>query len=340
MTAFWALARMRLLDVLRSRSSAAFVVVFPVVLLVIVGFVFSEGHPFERRTVEIVTPGLSVDAFEISEQLAPAGDVRVERGSSEIEALGRLRARMSSAVIVPGPHGTMRVSVAERDRVFGAGLGVMLGDGATITYVTAPRFGYVHYLFPGVLVFSVMLSGLFATGHTLVLYRQNRFLKKLATTPIHRSTFVLAQVAARALLVVVQLVLLMIVGRVVFDIPIGLVSGLWTLGASLVGLAAFLGIGFLLACVIKTEDLVVDIISAVNLPLVFLSEIFFPLSAMPGPLRMLGSVLPSTAMVRVVRAVLLYGVEDVTTLAPGLLLMAGWAVVAFLLGLRLFRWHA
>jgi ABC-type polysaccharide/polyol phosphate export permease len=108
---------------------------------------------------------------------------------------------------------------------------------------------------------------------------------------------------------------------------------------TLLGVLAFMGIGFCLACVIKTDDLVVDIVSAVNIPMVFLSEIFFTLDALPRPLSAIGSLLPSTAMVRAVRAALLYQEVSFAAYARDLAVLAVWTVASFAVGLKLFRWH-
>lgn len=338
MRAFWALAVLRALDTLRSRSSAAFVLVFPVLLLAVVGYVFRDGHPFERRTV-LVVEGAGDTA--LLSRLGPLEELRVERVATHAEALGRLRTRMVSAVLEPSGRGRPpRLLVGARDRVFARGLLAWLPAGTATVRVSAPRWGYVHYLFPGVLGFSVMLSGLFATGYTMVSYRQNRFLKKLATTPISRTTFVLAQVAGRSVLVAGQIVLVIAAGVLFFDVPLTLAAALEVLGLALAALLAFMGIGFVLACLIRTEDLVIDLINAVNLPLVFLSEVFFPLSALPRPLALVGELLPSTVMIRLVRAVLLHGGADPASLGWGLALILGWAALAFALSLRLFRWHA
>jgi ABC-2 type transport system permease protein len=335
--AFLALTRLRALDVLRSRSSAGFVLVFPVVLLAIVGLVFREGHPFERRTLLVVEIGAAqgfvapLHAFE---------ELRIEPARSEAEALGKLRAKMASAVLVPRSAGAPpRLLVGPRDLVFGRGLLSLLPGGTRLEPVEVPRWGYVHYLFPGVLAFSVMLSGLFATGYTLVLYRQNRFLKKLATTPLPKIVFVLALVAGRTVLVLGQIALMVLAGAVFFDVSLSVSSALGAILIGLAGLLAFMGIGFVLASVIKTESLVVDLVSAVNVPFVFLSEIFFPLDALPRPLAALGEALPSTAMVRLTRSVVLYGGVDGASLAAGLGLIAIWTVLSFALGLKLFRWH-
>ncbi len=335
MKAFWVLARMRVLDVLRSRSSAVFVLVFPVMLLGVVGLVFRDGHPFERRTVVLVGAVPS----GVTEPLSRYEEVRTERAASEEHAVAKLRAKMASAAFVSAPGTEDRLLVGPRDHIFGRGLLEVLPPGVVLEPVAAPRWGYVHYLFPGVLALSVMLAGLFATGYTMVLYRQNRFLKKLATTPIAKGTFVAELVSGRGALVVGQVALLTLSAWLLFDVPLTLGSGAAVLGISLAGLLAFMGIGFVLACVVRTEDLVVDIVSAVNIPLVFLSEIFFPLDALPAPLRLLGAALPSTAVVRLTRDVALYGVVDPAALGAGLGIIAAWAVASFALSARLFRWH-
>jgi ABC-2 type transport system permease protein len=325
------------MDVLRSCSSAIFVLLFPMVLLLLVGFVFQKGHPFEQRTVVIVdaTGGSGpMKAFATYEE------IRVERARTEEQALGKLRAKMASAVIVvPAGDAPPRLLVGSREQVLGRGLLSVLPSETRLETVEASSWGYVHYLFPGMLTFSAMLSGLFATGYTLVLYRQNRFLKKLATTPMPKLVFVLALVAGRALLVLLQIALVVAAAALAFDVPFTASSAASTALVSMAGFLSFLGVGFVLAAVVKSESLVVDLVSAVNVPLVFFSEIFFPLDALPGPLAAIGEVLPSTAMVRLIRGVVLYGDVPASEVGAGLGVIAVWTVATFAIGLKLFRWH-
>jgi ABC-2 type transport system permease protein len=335
MKAFLILTRQRLNDVLRSRSATAFVVLFPVVLMLVVGFVFQNGHPFELRKVAVVGEGGAAVEGVVA-ALAPFEEIRVERGASRDEALGKLRARMVSAVLVEGDPPTL--TVGPRDALFGRGVREAAGGSLELTVLEVPRFGYVHYLFAGLVTFSIVVSGLFATGYTMALYRQNRFLKKLATTPLPKVTFVAAVVSARGLLIAIQVVLMIVVGALAFDVPFS-ASSVPTLAlVTLLGLLTFMGIGFVLACLIKSDDLIVDVISAVNMPLILLSETFFPLDALPGPLAFVGRILPSTEVVRLWRAVLLYG-ADAQQLTGGILVLAAWVVVTFTVSLAVFRWH-
>jgi ABC-2 type transport system permease protein len=341
MNAFFVLLRIRLLDVLRSRSSTGFVLLFPVVLFAVVGLVFMNGHPFERRYVAIVGTDTSHEAVESCvRKLETFDEVRVSRERNETEAMGKLRARMTSAVLVGSSDGReVTLRIGERDQIFGSGLTAVLPAPSRLEIVTAPRFGYVHYLFPGILAFSVLTAGLFGMGYPMAIFRQSSFLKKLATTPLSKHTFIAANVATRAILVLIQVVLLLIFADVAFAMPLTVTSFFWILTISLLGVLVFLGAGFVLASKIKNPELLVDIIGALNFPLIFFSEIFFPLDGLPKPLAMLGSFLPSTEMVRLTRSVLLYGVQDVSYLAGGFALLGVWAIVMFAISLFTFKWH-
>jgi ABC-2 type transport system permease protein len=339
-SAFWVLTRIRMAGVLRHRTSFGFFMIMPVLILIATAMVFANGHPFETRTVVIVdTEHAKETAASALEPLARDGSIRVEHVSHLGEALGRVRAQSASAVLVfEGDH--LALLAPPNEQVFARGLSLSFKSAPQLRTLQVPKFGYVHYLFPGLLMFAVLLSGLFGTGYTMVLYRQNRVLKKLATTPLSKSTFVAAQIAARMALVMAQVALLIMTAAVGLHMPMSAVAVLWTFAICALALLTFLGLGFALACVIRTDTLVVDLISAVSFPLILLSEMFFPLRSMPSPLARVGAVLPSTQAVRLLRSVLLYENTEIAVLAPGLAILFVWMVLSFALSLKAFRWHA
>jgi ABC-type polysaccharide/polyol phosphate export permease len=338
---FLLLARMRILETARSKSSALFVTLFPVALLVCLGLVFARGHPFERRTVIVVMASADIANAQRAtiDALRHIEDIRVQITSVDAAAQGALHGGMASAVLTWTRELLPELLVGPHDRLFGQALSAALPDTPAIRVARPPRFGYVRYLFPGILAFSIRVSGLFGLGYTMVSYRQSGFLKKLATTPVQKATFVGAQISGRTLLVLVQVGLLVATAALGFGLPLTGSALFWLPAICVLGLLVFLGIGFSLACVIRTESLIVDVISAANIPLVFLSEIFFPLDELPRPLARIGSALPSTEVVRLLRSVLLYGAEDPAELGPGLLLLALWAAASFAVSLWVFKWH-
>lgn len=348
MSAFLVLVKLRVRDVARKSSSLAFFFLLPLILLGVVGVVFAKGHPFEQRRVVLVEPVGDPGRSEIAERFARATEanpgVRLERTRDENAALGALRTRMAVAVATVGADRRVRLTVTPADCLFGRGLSQAIQDSADRVPVDAqesavPRWGYVHYLLPGLVAFTVLLSGLFGMGTAMARWRQSLFLKKLATTPLSRPSFVLAQIVARALLVTVQLVVMIVAARVLFDVPIDLRAFGWLLAIATLGVLTFTGVGFALACLIKTEAVLTDAISASTTPLVLFSEIFFPLDALPDPLAKVCVLLPSTQMVRAMRAVLVSRITDPAALATPVVVLLAWAVVSYAVALSLFRWH-
>jgi ABC-type multidrug transport system permease subunit len=333
---FWLLVRLRVLDSLRGGLSGVLFVAMPLVILGLVALVFANGQPFERRTVLVVAGGVPPDVAAV---LAAYPELRVEAEPSEARAMGRLRSRAASAALLPAPAARGWVArVTPNERLLGAGLGHAFGGELSVEVTEVPRWGYVHYIFPGLLTSTALLAGLFGMGYAMVRYRQSLFLKKLATTPLSRSTFVLAQVVARALLVLAQTALLVGTSAVALDLPVTATSAALLAGFVVLGVLVFTGVGFLLACAVKTEGVMVDVINALGTALVFLSEMFFPNDTLPSSLAAVTRLLPSTMMVGAIRAVLVFGETRPSALLQPAVGLAAWAVATYAASLYAFRW--
>ena len=311
-------------EILRVPSTVVFFFLMPVVMLVVTALLFAGGQPYSRVRVGLVgeTGGPWPGPLQViwSQETASSGPAWL--CSSQLDALVE---RDSSGLVV---------RVASGRTLLGQGLVANLPAPARLEPVEVPEWGFVYYLCPGILAFAVILSGLFGLGHSLARYRQSQFLRKLATTPLSKWTFIASQLCGRGLLVLVQCLLLLGVMRL-----LGLVLGpLQVVEALLVcslGLLVFLGLGFVLACFVHNESVLSDAINALGWPLVLASEIFFPSDVLPGPLPELAGWLPSTELVRLLRAILLEGRAELTA---GLGELAIWTLLAFALGGLLFDW--
>jgi ABC-2 type transport system permease protein len=338
MRAIWLLGRLRLKEMVHSPGSAGVYLGMPLMLLVVLAVVFMHGHPFERRTVTVVAPPVPA---AIAEVLARFPEVRPAEDRSLDVALGKLRTRTVNAVLVADPSvgGTPRLIVGPRDELFGRGLVAALPVRATLTVAPTPRWGYVHYLFPGLLVITVIAGGLLGMGYSMVRYRSNQFLKKLATTPLTRGAFVASQIGSRVALVLGQLALMTVAAWLLFDLPLTPASAAWLAGLSTLGLLTFMGLGFTLACFIRNEANLLDLINVLIMPIVFLSEVFFSLDELPLPLARFAALLPSTQLVRMVRMVVLYGETAPGPLWAGVGWLVAWMALSFAVAVRSFRWY-
>lgn len=328
MRVFWLLTRLRIAEVTRVASSSFFFFGFPLAMLLVTCMLFSGGHPFEQIRIGLVGEFASLQAALTDAQ------VRSQPLASADEARVRLQTGQLTAALVAAPQG-WQVYVTPRQRLLGEGLLRMVSGPATLQVLDPQPWGYVHYLCPGLLAFTVVLSGLFGLGHSMARYRQNQFLRKLATTPLSKWTFLASQIAGRGLLVLVQCALLLAVMMMAFGLDLSWVQAAWTLGLCSLGLGVFLGVGLLLACLVTNEAVLSDAINGLGWPIVLGSGIFFPTDVLPGPLPMLAERLPSSQLVVLLREVMLYGAIP----QPGALaILLVWSAGTFTLGGLLFDW--
>ncbi|MES2356153.1 MAG: ABC transporter permease [Pseudomonadota bacterium] len=337
MSPLFALAKQRVTDVLRNPASTTFFLALPILFLLLFALVFPNGHPFELKAIDVVDASGS---SALIDKLKAFPELRVKQVmASRTIMLDRLRVRSINAAVIKDDAGKWNILVGPNDHLLALGLQNILGENASTTVVETPHWGYVYFLFPGLLTFSVLFAGLYAMGYTMVQYRENLFLKKLKTTPLSPLTFVLAQILGRSVLVTLQVALLIAVAVIGFSLPVAPEALLTIALLSVLGMFAFSSIGFLLACLIRNESLMGDIISAIPLPIALLSGMFFTIDALPLPLQKLGAVLPSTMMVDAVREALFYS-ASLTAIWPQAVSMLAWGIILFGISLFLFRWDA
>ena len=217
-----------------------------------------------------------------------------------------------------------------------AGVG---GGGAPLVPVeplAGRSLGYIDFLVPGILGLTLMQLGLFSVSFGFVQLKRTGALRRLFATPTSPAYFLAAQVTSRLIIGMAQVLVLLGVGlwfglHLVGSIPL-------LLAISLLGSIIFLAIGFSIAGWAKNEDQAAPVANLVSLPMTFLSGVFFSRDAMPEFLRTVTDFLPLTYLNHALRSVINDGV-GVGAISGDLLGMAVWAVIAFLLAVRLFKWE-
>ena len=83
-----------------------------------------------------------------------------------------------------------------------------------------PGSRYIDFLIPGLLGMNLMNSGMWGIGFALVDMRQRKLLKRFVGTPMRRSDFLLALTSSRLVLMVIEIVLLLGFGVLVFHMRV------------------------------------------------------------------------------------------------------------------------
>ena len=195
---------------------------------------------------------------------------------------------------------------------------------------------YIDFVIPGLIGVNTMGGGLWGIGFLLVNFRIAKLLKCFVATPMPRRDFLLAILGARLTVLVPDLAVLLLLGNLGFGMPIR-GSMLLIVTVELAGALAFAGIGLLVASRANSIETVSGLMNLVMIPMWLFSGVFFSSERFPKAVQPLIQALPLTQLNNALRQVILFG-EGWATVAPALLILSAWAVVTFLLALRVFRW--
>lgn len=163
------------------------------------------------------------------------------------------------------------------------------------------------YIVPGIIGVLLSLTMVLITSIAIVRERERGTLEQLIVTPIDKTSLILGKLVPFLLIGFVQMSVILFLGWLLFDIP---VRGSLTLlyGMAFAFIVANLGLGLLMSTLVRSQLQAMQLGFLFLLPNILLSGFMFPRSAMPVPAQWLGSTLPLTYFLEVLRGVLLKGV--------------------------------
>jgi ABC-2 type transport system permease protein len=191
------------------------------------------------------------------------------------------------------------------------------------------------YIVPGIIGLLLTLTLLMITAMALVRERERGTLEQLIVTPISKTSLMLGKVLPFALVGYVQVTVILVLGRLVFDVPIrGNLALLYLITAPFI--VASLALGLFVSTVVRTQVQAMQLSFVFILPTVLLSGFMFPREAMPAFAQWLGAAFPITYYLRVLRGILLKG-AGIDALWRDTLALAVFAVVLIAFSVRRFQ---
>ena len=331
----------RLLVMVREPEMIFWVFVFPLLMTLALGIAFRS--PSETPVAVAVERG--VGAAALADLLAAHAGVEVVTVEPGATATA-LRDGLAHVAVAPGDPPTYRYDPTRPEsRLARQTVDDLLQRAAgrkdawtgRNEAVTAPGSRYIDWLIPGLLGMNIMGTGMWGIGFTLVVQRTRKLLKRLTATPMRRSHYLASLVAARLVLLAFEVAALIGFARLIFDVPFeGSLAALAVV--ALLGAMAFGGIGLLTASRARTIEGVSGIMNVVMVPMWICSGVFFAASNFPDAMQPFIQALPLTALIDVLRAVMLDG-RGLLAVGPELLVLAAWTAASFGLALRIFRWR-
>jgi ABC-2 type transport system permease protein len=182
---------------------------------------------------------------------------------------------------------------------------------------------YLDFMAPGILAQSVLFIAIFH-GIAIIWERDLGLVHKLLTSPSPRSSLVLGKgvsAGTRALSqVAIVYGLALLLGVRINWHPVALVG---VVGIALLGASCFATLSLIIACVVKTRERFMGIGQILTMPLFFASNAIYPISLMPGWLKVISHLNPLTYEVDGLRTLMLTRATSVFGIGPdiGILLI-------------------
>jgi len=320
-------------QVVRDRRTLAMLIVMPVVLLLVFGY------------------AASFDVDEIP--TAIVGD-RAEQGAERLPELFRVDtidtaggdAAAEEALVSGEAHVAIVASGSEIRALIDGGelfmaraavqaISAAQSQNPALSYEVLfnPELDTSAVLVPGLAGLIIVFVGTLVTSMSVVKEREAGTLEQLSVMPFKPKDVFIGKIAPYFLIALMDIVLVLLIGTLLFDVPFNGSLLPLALGA-LMFLFVALGLGVLISSVSENQAQSIQLALMTVLPQIMLSGIIFPLSSMAPGVRWIGYLLPLTYFNDVAKGVMIRGAGLGDLLTPlGLLTLLG----AVIFGLAVVR---
>ncbi len=359
MRAMRALVKASLQSILKSPSAVVFSVAFPLVFIIVFGFfgntkLFTmsmavvEGtdttselyaHLKESEGLKLVS---IADTNEVLKKMkngdlmgtiylkrqtdsAKHYDIKLNISSSQVAKLSQLQSLVEGAVQQLDPAIQARIdAMADVD----------------VEVATMREFKSIDFILPGQLGFSLLAGSIFGTAFVFFNLRQTLVLKRFFATPVRREIIVLSEGIARMIFQLMGAVVIITIGYFAFDYTLvhGLLTFLEMITLSAIAILVFMGFGFIISGITKSEATIPPLSNLITLPQFLLAGTFFPIDVFPTWLQPFCRILPLTYLNNALRKIAFDG-AGLWDVRIEILVLLGWGLVLYIIAGRVFRWE-
>jgi ABC-2 type transport system permease protein len=367
--AMLAISRASLRAILRSPSAVIFSLGFPLIFILVFGFIGGGGTSV---TIALKNPGdsssyivralqrgivkiLKKDDRDNFLQLKDSGFIKDELTKGKIAAILSIDSSMSAAGFTQYKIKTQTSSAASDQYPI-----LRMALSQTIQNIEEARipdqfkiisvqqlpdlpgreYKMIDFILPGMLGFSLLSAAVFGVAFVFFNLRQTLVLKRFYATPINRKNIVFGEALSRVCFQLMASVVIILVGHFFFHFTLvnGFVTFLEMLILSFIGLVVFMGFGFIISSVAKNESSIPPFANIFTLPQFLLGGTFFSTSAFPIWLRNICEYLPLKQLNDAMRNVAFEG-ASLMDCGKQIGILSIWGVLIYAVAIKTFKWE-
>jgi len=196
---------------------------------------------------------------------------------------------------------------------------------------------YVDFVLPGIILMGFFINGLFGVPGTILFSRDRKVLRRYWVTPLSVLRYLAGFGLGHLSLCGLQFMLLYLLGTYVFGATVSF-AALDTILLLMLAAVTFMAFGFLIASLAKTANAGMATANILNMPMMFLSGMFFPTSGLPSFIMVIVYANPVSYLLEGLRRSV--GVQN-STLMPAMWIVIVpllWILVSGLVATRKLKW--
>ncbi|MEY3209180.1 MAG: hypothetical protein RL064_1211 [Bacteroidota bacterium] len=359
--AMLAITKASLRSIFRSPSAVVFSIAFPLIFILVFGFLSSGGNINVTVAMDAKSDTLNPVYTSIKKI---AGFKFISKDSATIKgelAKGRITALIN--IVSTGDKNTpytinltsSEAANPQNIQLIKSILNSVIAkineerfpNAATIAVVNnqvnqVPGRVYrtIDFILPGQLGFSLLSAGVFGVAFLFFNLRQQLVLKRFYATPIRRLYIILGEALSRVIFQLITAVIIVGIGYFAFKFT--LVHGMATfasiMGLSFIALILFMGFGFIVSGVAKNESSIPPIANLITLPQFLLAGTFFSIDNFPTWMQPFCRILPLTHFNNAMRNISFEGASLFDAWSEVSILLI-WIVVVYAIAFKIFKWE-
>ena len=198
----------------------------------------------------------------------------------------------------------------------------------------------IDFILPGQLGFSLLSTGVFGTAFVFFSLRQTLVIKRFFATPVKRSSIVLGEGIARIGFALLGALFIILIGRFFFHFTLihGAITVVNMLILATLGVIVFMGFGFVVSGIAKSESTIPPISNIITLPQFLLSGTFFSIENFPSWLQPISKSLPLTYLNNGMRKIAFEG-AGIWDVRHEILILMIWGVLVYAVAVKVFKWE-
>lgn len=363
--AMWAITKGSLRAITRSPSAMIFSFIFPFIFILVFGFIGNSGM---KQSFKVFIDPKSDTSNAIYQSVKSSDFIKLQEYKNVEECKSDLdKGRLAGIILITKNDSTQkspyRVSLKSTtssndkwpqlksvlDNTINSVSNKIYKDRSSyadfnfnpqLDIEQVREYKTIDFILPGQLGFSLLSAGVFGVAFMFFNLRNTLVLKRFFATPINRTFIILGEGLSRVIFQMITAVVIIAVGYFFFGFT--LIHHFQTfmdmMFLSFIGLVIFMGFGFIVSGIAKSDSTIPPFANLITLPQFLLGGTFFSIDSFPKWLQPISKAMPLTHLNTAFRNIAFEG-QSLWQVKGEIGILLLWGVVVYFVAVKVFKWE-